>query len=211
MNKVKKFRIFINFQKEEKWLEQMALQGWLLIKQSVFYTFIPAPPQQTNIKIDYRLFAKKQDFIDYITLFEDSGWKHISGTKMSGNQYFIQVDNNNEDIFSDSMSRAGRYKRAANMMLCGAILFLPLVIVAIQQGTFFRFDVIIDPKLLYYTPGLWERNGIDFWSAFLFETPFALMRGFSWSLWSLFILAYFFLTVRSWITYKKAIEIDVNE
>jgi len=208
---MKKFRIFINFQKEEKWLEQMALQGWLLKKQNIIYTFTPAPPQQANIKIDYRIFTKNQDFIDYITLFEDSGWKHISGTKMSGNQYFIQLNDNNEDIFSDSMSRAGRYKRAANMMLFGAILFLPLIIVAIQQGTFFRLDMFVNPKVLYFTPGLWESSGFDFWRAFLFETPFAFMRGFSWSLWSLFIIAYFILTIRAWITYKKAVKIDVND
>jgi len=82
-------------------------------------------------------------------------------------------------------------------------VFLPFVFVSIAQGTFFRIDALINPKVLYYTPGLWERSGFDFWRAFLFETPFALMRGFSWGVMSLFILVYFILTICSWIAYKK--------
>jgi len=203
---MKKFRIFINFEKEEKWLEQMALQGWMLRKQNFFYTFVPMPSQKTNIKIDYRFFTSNQDYIDYLTLFEDSGWQHIAGSKFNGNQYFLKVgEDSNEDIFSDSTSRAGRCKRAANFMLAIGALLIPFVIMSIFQGTFFRIDALINPKVLYYTPGLWERSGSEFWRAFLFETPFALMRGFSWSILSLFIIAYIFLTIRSWILYRSSI------
>jgi len=202
---MKKFKIFINFEKEEKWLEQMASQGWLLKKQSFFYTFIPVAPGEANIKIDYRYFSKNEDFQEYLSLFEDSGWQHIAGTKMSGNQYFKRAcENSNEDIFSDSTSRAGRYKRVANMMLTVIILLLPFIIISIFQGTLFNINVLINPKTLYYTPGLWERSGPEFWSAFMFETPFALMRGFSGVILSMLILAYLFLTVRSWIIYRRA-------
>ena len=203
---MKKFKIFIDFEKEEKWLEEMALQGWLLKKQSFFYTFTPVTPQQVNIKIDYRIFSKNQDFQEYLALFEDSGWLHIAGTKMSGNQYFKRTcEDAGDDIFSDSLSRAGRYKRVANMMLFGIVVFLPFIIISMFQGTLFNIVAFINPKTLYYTPGLWERSGSDFWGAFLFETPFALMRGFSGVILSLFILAYLFLTVRSWIIYRRAI------
>ena len=57
-----KFRIFLNFQKEESWLEHMASQGWQLKKQSIIYTFESSPPAKANIKIDYRMFAKQRDF-----------------------------------------------------------------------------------------------------------------------------------------------------
>ncbi|HEN0383846.1 TPA: DUF2812 domain-containing protein [Streptococcus agalactiae] len=35
---------------------------------------------------------------------------------------------------------------------------------------------IFDPKSWYLTQGLWEMQGKIFWLAFLFETPFALLR-----------------------------------
>lgn len=207
---MKKFKIFLNFQKEEKWLEHMAAQGWQLKKQNIFYTFESAQPKQANIKIDYRVFTNKQDFLDYCSLFEDSGWQHIAGTKNSGNQYFMRIgESSNEDIFSDAISRAGRYKRASHMMLSGVVVFLPFIIMAISEGTF-GIDAFLNPKALYYTPGLWEMSGSEFWRKFLFETPFALMRGFSWSISLLFVLVYVFFTLKSWMIYKKALNADSN-
>jgi len=205
-----KFKIFLNFQKEEKWLEHMASQGWQLKRQNIFYTFESTPPEQANIKIDYRVFTKKRDFLDYLSLFEDCGWRHIAGTKNSGNQYFMRIGESSDgDIFSDATSRAGRYKRASNMMLSGVIVFLPLIIIAISEGTF-GIDTFLNPKALYYTPGLWEMSGSEFWFRFLFETPFALMRGFSWSISLLFVLIYLFLTIKSWMIYRKALNKDTN-
>jgi len=137
-------------------------------------------------------------------LFEDSGWQHISGTKYSGNQYFKQLDNCNcDDIFSDDTSRAERYKRLSNMMLYMLIVFIPLVATSYMQGTS-GLEAFINPRELYLTSGLWEMSGSEFWRAFLFETPFALMRGFSTSLGLLIFLAYAFATIKSWILYRRA-------
>ena len=128
------FRFFLNFEKEEKWLEHMALQGYQLKGHKALYRFEAAPPEQANIKIDYRIFKKQQDFEDYRSLFEDSGWLHIAGTKSSGNQYFKRMDENSgEDIFSDTASRAGRYKRLSEMMLFCFVVFLPFLLPSIWK------------------------------------------------------------------------------
>jgi len=201
---MRKFRFFVNFQKEEKWLENMAAQGWQLKKSFFTYNFVSATPEQANIKIDYRHFKNQQDFLEYRSLFEDSGWQHISGTKNSGNQYFKQVgDCNTEDIFSDDTSRAGRHKRFSVMMLVMFFVFLPFVIIAYSQGTL-GLEAFINPRALYLTPGLWERSGPEFWSAFLFETPFAIMRGFAGLIQLFFFLAYIVLTIKSWLLYRNA-------
>jgi hypothetical protein len=201
---MRKFRLFIDFQKEEKWLEHMASQGWRLKSNLFTYVFESETPWQANIKIDYRHFRTRQDFLDYCSLFEDSGWQHICGTKNSGTQYFKQVgDGSSEDIFSDDTSRAGRYKRLSDMMLTMFIAFFPLVIIAITQGTL-GLEAFTNPRELYLTPGLWDLSGAEFWGAFLFETPFALMRGFSTSIGLLMFMAYVFLTIKSWILYKRA-------
>jgi len=201
---MRKFKFFINFQKEEKWLEQMATQGWRLKKQWLGYVFESATPEQANIKIDYRHFKNQHDFLEYRSLFADGGWQHISGTKNSGNQYFKQIgDCNGEDIFSDDTSRAGRYKRLSNMMLTMLFVWFPFVIISYTQGTL-GLEAFISPRELYLTPGLWELSGSTFWRAFIFETPFAIMRGFSTSIGLVIFLAYVFLTIKSWLLYRKA-------
>ncbi len=70
----------------------MAAQGYQLVTVSFLYQFRKAKPEQSTIKIDYRQFKKEEDFQDYCALFEDSGRKHIAGTRYSGTQYFKRVD-----------------------------------------------------------------------------------------------------------------------
>jgi hypothetical protein len=203
---MKKFRFYINFDKEEKWLEDMAKQGWQLKKQHIFYTFVSAPPEKEKIKIDFRMFSKESNYLEYQTLFKDSGWQHIAGSKSSGNQYFKRIDKNSyEDIFSDDVSRAGRYKRLSYFMLMIAIMFIPLVIYSGIQGTL-GLDLFFNPRLLYLTPGLWDMNGTDFWRRFIFETPFAIMRGLSTTISFMLILSYFILTIKSLMIYQKAMK-----
>ena len=98
------------------------------------YQFQRGKPEAETIKIDFRKFRKREDFIDYCTLFEDSGWKHLAGTKSSGIQYFKRIDDTaGDDIFSDNNSKATRYKRYANMFFELAISYLPLLVYFIWQ------------------------------------------------------------------------------
>ncbi|HFD1596032.1 TPA: DUF2812 domain-containing protein, partial [Enterococcus faecium] len=39
-----------------------------------------------------------------------------------------------------------------------------------------NLDKILNFKSWYFTPGLWEMEGMWFWKAFIFETPFVLLR-----------------------------------
>ncbi|MEK5038337.1 DUF2812 domain-containing protein [Sporosarcina sp. FSL K6-3457] len=175
-----KFRFFINFEKEEQWLEQMASDGYHLKSTFMGYQFQRGKSEAATIKIDFRKFRRKEDFIDYCTLFEDSGWKHLTGSKVSGIQHFKRIDDTaGDDIFSDNNSKATRYKRYANMFFELAICYLPLVVV-FYSADLIDPKVLINPKELYFTPGLWDSTGISFWFSFLFETPFALVRGFTW-------------------------------
>jgi hypothetical protein len=177
---MKKFKFFIDFDKEEKWLEEMAQQGYQLESHSIGYKFRQAQPEDAVIRIDYRKFKKQEDFIDYCTLFEDSGWKHIAGTKNSGTQYFKKLDKDSEeDIFSDKQSKAAKFKRLSEMFVQIAICYLPLFVALISTDVI-NSAAFFNPKLLYLTQGLWEMSGGDFWKAFIFETPFALFRLVLW-------------------------------
>jgi hypothetical protein len=200
---MRKFKFFIDKSKEEKWLNNMAQKGYELKNVSAGYTFMPAKPKNTTIKIDYRTFKNKEDFIDYCTLFEDSGWKHIAGNKSSGAQYFKSVNENSEDdIFSDAISKAAKYKRLSQMWVNLAIAYFPILVALITTETI-DINVIFNPKLLYLTQGLWEKSGNSFWKAFLLETPFALLRGFMWLFIPVMIILYLLFAYRAQMLYEK--------
>ncbi|MFF2480244.1 DUF2812 domain-containing protein [Paenibacillus sp. NPDC058071] len=180
---MRKYRFFTKFEKEEQWLNEMARNGYKLTGKQLGYRFELADPENANIRIDYRKFKSRSAYEDYRALFEDSGWEHAAGGKDSGYQYFrrrpMQNGSKDEHIFSDEGSKAGRYKRVSHMYLLLALLYIPIFAVMIWTGMI-EGAAYVNPKALYFTPGLWEKTGAGFWGAFLFETPFALFRGAIW-------------------------------
>ncbi len=61
---------------EAKWLAEMSLEGWHLIKYSPFrYTFEKGQPKEYVYKFDYQTQLKDKE--SYIQIFEDAGWEYI--------------------------------------------------------------------------------------------------------------------------------------
>lgn len=173
--KMKQFKVFNDFEQEEQYLNEMAQKGFELEKRSVFgrYYFKKTAPQNSSYKVDYRIFHKRSDLNDYISIFEDSGWKHIFGTVSSGQQYFLPMsDNASVDIFSDEKSRAERYTRLKKRFYEWTLAMI-MAIIGVLISIGFNLS-----RLFFLTPGIWERQGAEFWSAFWFEFPFVLMRVF---------------------------------
>ncbi|MDU6337068.1 MAG: DUF2812 domain-containing protein [Clostridium sporogenes] len=194
---MRKFRLFTDYNKEEKWLNEMYKKGYELKNISFGYKFRSIEPEDATVRIDYRIFNKKENFIDYCTLFEDSGWKHLAGSKNSGVQYFKKIhENSQEDIFSDDISKVARYKRLSDHSMMFA-----LSISLISNGSI-NVNLILNPKLLYYTPGLWERTGVAFWGGLLFETPFALGRSIVFLI-PLIVVLNFYLAIKARMLYNK--------
>ena len=170
------FKIFIEVEKEEQFLNEMAKNGLLFKKYNAFgvYTFVKGEPSDLRYKIDYRMFKRKIDFEQYKTLFEDAGFEHIYGTTYSGGQYYLPSSDNldSADIFSDAESKAAIYKRFVNQSIIGLICMFVYAVMLFCASLFKYIN------WGYLTPGLWEKTGDAFWRAFLFETPFVLMRVF---------------------------------
>ncbi|MBA4509618.1 DUF2812 domain-containing protein [Clostridium sporogenes] len=199
---MRKFRLFTDYNKEEKWLNEMYKKGYELKNISFGYKFRSIEPEDATVRIDYRIFNKKENFIDYCTLFEDSGWKHLAGSKNSGVQYFKKIhENSQEDIFSDDISKVARYKRLSDHSMMFALCFFALSISLISNGSI-NVNLILNPKLLYYTPGLWERTGVAFWGGLLFETPFALGRSIVFLI-PLIVVLNFYLAIKARMLYNK--------
>jgi hypothetical protein len=176
---MKKIKIIVDFEKEEQYLNEMAKQGYLLEKSNSLgiYTFKRAEPQDLSYKVDFRTFSSKSQFEDYLALFHDAGWDHVCGTRSSGSQYFLPRSGKEQtdDIFSDTESKAGRYKRL--VVQCSAMSVGAFAYFTILQGAMAGSGgQLWNPSTWYYTQGLWDMQGSLFWVAFLFETPFVLLR-----------------------------------
>lgn len=198
---MKVYKFFFNVDKEEQWLNEMAKRGYRLVGKSVGYEFVPGPPDRTTVKIDYRSYKTKEDFEDYKALFEDCGWTHVAGSRNSGFQYFRGAEGN-EEIFSDTDSKAARYKKISQMWITLASTYIPIFAVLVSTDAI-DAKALWNPKLLYLTPGLWERTGDAFWQAFLFETPFALFRGLVTWFFPLLIVLYLFFAHKADRKYRK--------
>jgi hypothetical protein len=172
---MKKFKIIADFAKEERFLNDMAKKGYRLEKYNSLgvYTFRLAEPQNLCYRIDYRTFSDNAQFEDYCTLFQDAGWEHVYGTRRSGSQYFLPISDRvqTDDIFSDKESKAGRYKRFAAQCFTSLTLMLVLFII-LKPHNWALWDI----RSWYFADGLWEMSGSMFWKAFLFETPFVILR-----------------------------------
>lgn len=203
---MRKYKFFVNLEKEEQWLNELAAQGYLLASKSgIRYGFVSGEPGSAVYRIDYRTFKRAADFEDYRMLFEDSGWQHIAGTKGSGAQYFRKrTADLSEDIFSDTDSKAGRFKRLSEMWLSLATSYIPLFVVLLLTDIIDP-SVLLHPADLYYTPGLWEKSGWAFWGSFLFETPFAFFRGAAWLFFPVAIIIAFIFSAKARMQYNTTI------
>lgn len=73
-------------------------------------------------------------------------------------------------------SRVESYKKISKryLELFGVYLGFSVVLMCVGK---IQIQNIFQLKEMYITPGLWDLTGAEFVGAFLFETPFALLRG----------------------------------
>lgn len=169
---MKQYRIFADLEKEEQYLNEMASKGYIFKKcvGFVVYHFEKTEPIELNYMIDYRIFSKKCDFESYVSLFEDAGYKHVFGTRNTGGQYFLPKGEEQGEIFSDRESKAKRHIRLSRSFFASVV-----VTISYTLGVMVTYKFKIS-NTLFLTPGLWEREGAEFWRAFLFELPFVILR-----------------------------------
>jgi hypothetical protein len=201
-NQRKAYRFFLNFEKEEAWLEGMSAQGWHLMRVSSLgiYTFEQGAPEQRTYKIDFRQISRQRDLDDYVILFADSGWTCVSPRPSAYNYYFYApTAGANQEIFSDRLSKAQRNLRFATYMgYCLAISLLPYF-------SLYLSGTIRVGNLGYQTPGLWNMPASEFVFHFLFETPFVLLRAFGGLLPFVLVIACGFFIARSYREYHKTL------
>ena len=92
-------------EKEENWLEQMALDGWHLTAVKPFvYTFRHGNPEKMTYRMDYKLSIDK-DYAEYTAIFADCGWE-LAATMANWHYYRINPGNAaTPEIYNTSRSK----------------------------------------------------------------------------------------------------------
>ncbi|KAB7668719.1 DUF2812 domain-containing protein [Bacillus sp. B1-b2] len=162
---MKKFKVFFDIEKEEQWLNEQLQKGYRCTNISGFgiYTFEKTDKRYV-MRLDYQDYLSKKKSKDYKGIYQDFGWSYVYGSSLGGIKYWQKVIDNQNEIFSDRQSMSNYYKR-----LMGYSSGLGLLLLFVSY-------ILYKDSGLYLTEGLWNMKGSLFWKAFLFETPFALLR-----------------------------------
>lgn len=165
VNRMKKIKMFFDIEKEEQWLNEQLQQGFRCTNISGLgvYTFEKTDKRYV-MRLDYQGYLSHKKFNDYKGIYEDYGWDYINSPSLVGIRYWQKEDDGHTDIFSDRESKSNYYKRLMGYSSGLVIVFLA-----------FCFMIFKDSGL-YLAEGLWSMEGSLFWKAFIFETPFALLR-----------------------------------
>lgn len=195
-----KFKIFFNIDKEEQWLNAMLDSGWACTNINSFgiYTFKRTNTEQV-IRIDFQQDLRKEARENYVQLHKDFGWQAIKGKSNDGTYYWVKDKDGHDELFSDNDSQIAKYKGLMKHASFGAILSFAFLMVIYSSN---NYPLFFDLKGVYFTPGLWDEEGLSFLFAFLFETPFALMR---------FIIPWLFIAtsvlyIFTFMRYRKEIQ-----
>ncbi len=166
-----KYKFFIDPLKEEQWINEMQNEGCRLTDISLDFIYkFEETAEDYVTRVDFQEYMNESKFEEYISIHEEFGWEHIRGGRFGAmTQVWSKKPDGNDELFSDRESKINYYKRYMKMTGGLAVLFL---VYAIYVMLFLPYK----PGMIFLTPGLWDMQGIDFWRAFLFELPFALMR-----------------------------------
>lgn len=123
-------------EKEERWLEQQAQQGWHLVEVApFFYKFKRELPRRVIYRLDYKGTFDK-DYQEYSSLFNDSGWELVA--KMSNWHYYRLEPGNDRvpELYSSNRTKAEKYRR----LLIG--LLIPMAVLAMTLNPIYsrHFD-----------------------------------------------------------------------
>src|SRR5699024_9990235 len=168
MVQMNKYKFFLDPLKEEQWINEMQSKGYRLtdISMDFIYKFEKTSDDYVT-RVDYQEYMNKSRYEEYISIHEEFGWAHIRGGRFGAmTQVWSKKPDGNDELFSDRESKINYYKRYMKMTGGLAILFL-----------FYSMLFLPDsPVMIFLTHGLWNLEGLELWSACLFELPFALMR-----------------------------------
>lgn len=125
---ITKFKFFWPDQdlEQEQWLREMARQGLHLKSVNILsrWTFVQGAPADVTYRVD---FNAQRDGSDFHQLFRDAGWEYAAAC--TGWQYWRRatVQGQAPEIFTDSDSKMGKFRRLLLLLSVGLLAQLPLL------------------------------------------------------------------------------------
>ena len=108
---IKKWIWIWEFDKEERWLNTMAQQGWVLDKLGFCrYEFIPCEPGEYTVRLEMREHDEA-----YLSFMADTGAEYV-GRMMKWIYFRKKTEDGSFDIFSDVDSRIAHLERMCQTM-----------------------------------------------------------------------------------------------
>ena len=146
--KITKWFFVWDFDKEEQWLNEMAMNGWVLCSVSFCtYTFERCEPGEYMVRLEMHGVDE-----DYIRFMEETGCEYIG--RVFQWIYFRRSSEYGEfDIFSDIDSRISHLNRIAISLLLIAIANLLIGFMNVSIGTRLGSVNLILASLLTYGLG----------------------------------------------------------
>ena len=131
MKKIKN-RIFLDFEKEEKWINEMSKQGWHLEKFFLYhYTFRKGEPEKYIYRNEFLSGLKENEKNEYFDFLRESGievvhtfgfWSYFRKATVEGPF----------ELYTDAKSKISYYNRIFNIFL---LLFITNLVMAIENIT----------------------------------------------------------------------------
>ena len=131
--------------KEAQWLRKMSLQGWHLVKASLFnYTFEKGEPRDFNYQFDFAINTRAKEE-EYLELFHTAGWELIN---RFGSWYYFRkpADEHGQEIYTDASSLKQKYRRVLMILLAtGLPLLLNLRLFSRSTaGSFYQYFMVFN-------------------------------------------------------------------
>lgn len=141
MKKVK-FRFYLDYEKEEKWINEMAAQGWHLKKFLLGrFTFTKGEPAAFIYRNEFIVGMSLEEKKDYFELLKDSGITIIH--EKGGWVYMKKASAEGPfELYTDTKSKISYYQRILS-------IFLLLFFINACSG-FFNVGVLRDQSMLEF-------------------------------------------------------------
>lgn len=136
-------------EKEMLRLNQQAQIGWHFIKMNKLgvLVFQKGVAQHSTYSVDY-FTGSKEDYSEYIALYEHSGWQHVT-TFMKRYCYFVSNSSDTEAIFTDEKSYQARIRQEWRQQLLES-LWVALFGFFFYLGGKFFFGTVLHTWPIWY-------------------------------------------------------------
>jgi len=134
---------------ENKWLEKMSEEGWMLTKYNIcMYTFEKSEPKKYIYRTDFKS-NNNDDLQEYLTLFADAGWEHV--TQYMGWHYFKSEAANvkKQEIYSDTDSKIEMFRRLLFAILLPLLGILLIAITIVFNSFYDHIKLMIVMRVVY--------------------------------------------------------------